>query len=129
MFPCEQKTQPSTSFKTSGQDFQTLNQTIGWDFEVFETKDWAQCLKSLAACVSYNTWVSYMFFQSVLFWSHFYCLYLFIVFMWVAARYLQHGKCNIWKRLMQCYLKSYNIVLNKDKNAYIVFCREEQYCK
>ena len=35
MFPDYQKTWPSICFKTSAQDFQTLSQTIGWDFEVF----------------------------------------------------------------------------------------------
>ena len=35
MFPDDQKTQPSICFKTSGQDFQTLSQTNGWDFQDF----------------------------------------------------------------------------------------------
>ena len=35
MFPVDQKTQPSIYFKTNNQDFQTLSQNIGLDFEVF----------------------------------------------------------------------------------------------
>ena len=31
----DQKTKLSICLKTSGQDFQTFNQKIGWDFEIF----------------------------------------------------------------------------------------------
>ena len=34
MFLDNQKTQWSIYFKTRGQDFQTISQKIGWDFEV-----------------------------------------------------------------------------------------------
>ena len=35
MLPEDQKNQTSIDFKTSDYDFQTLSETIGWDFEAF----------------------------------------------------------------------------------------------
>ena len=41
-----------------------------------EIKSWFQCLKNLATCLSYNTWLSYLFFQS----SKFFLGHIFILF-------------------------------------------------
>ena len=35
ILPYDQKNQMSIYFKTSKGDFQTLSQTVGWDFEAF----------------------------------------------------------------------------------------------
>ena len=45
MFAGHRKNQPSICFKKSGQDFETLIQTIGLDFDVFRGN---QTLKILA---------------------------------------------------------------------------------
>ena len=74
MFPVDRKTEPSICFITNGQSFQTLNQRIGQDFEVFRGNQKLSPVFEKRSHMSYNTWLSYVFCLSntVHFWSHIY---------------------------------------------------------
>ena len=83
----------------SKQEFKIFKHAVKQSVEIWkfseETKSTVKFLKSLAAFLSYSTWLSYVFFShssTVFFWSHFYFSYPVFVFMWVTARYLKHGK-------------------------------------
>ena len=71
----------------SKQMAKTFKQSAKQLFKILKSsekiKSRVQFLKSLAKSLSYNMWLNYVFFQSntVLFWSHFYFLYPFFVFM------------------------------------------------
>ena len=122
MFPNDQKTQPSICFKTSGQDFQTLSQTIGWDFEVsWGNQKLRLVLKTLATCFNYNTWLSYVFFQSnaALFGRTFIWYPFYVNNCW----YLQNGEYQIkfekgWYNVIQ---KVKTLPVIKDQNAAAAF--------
>ena len=85
-----------------------------------ETKSWVQCLKYLTTSLSYNTWLSYVFFQSNAFpfWGRFYFVSIFCVYVsncWILATWKmpnQIGKawCNVIQKVT-------TLPPNKDQNA------------
>ena len=118
---CFPMTKKLSQVFVSKQAAKTFKHSAKQTVEIFKTsektKSWVQCLKGLAACLSYKTWLSYVFFQSdkVLFWSHFLFSHPFFVFMWVTAKYLQYGKLEKgWYNVIQ---KVKTLPVNKDKNV------------
>ena len=84
MFLDDQKTQPDISFKIRGQDFQTLSQAFGWDFEVFRVKQKLRSVfKKLSHMFEIMTWLSYVFFkQTQFFFSPTFFFHVFFLCSW-----------------------------------------------
>ena len=64
MFPDEQKTKARICFKTSTKTSkQSAKQSVEILKSLVKTKAESSCIKTLVTCLSYNKWLSYVFFQ------------------------------------------------------------------
>lgn len=107
MFLDDQKTQPDISFKIRGQDFQTLSQAFGWDFEVFRVKQkLCSVFKKLSHMFEIMTWLSYVFFKQTQF-------FFSPTFFFMSFFCVHESNCQMlltWEMPMQiCYSKNSNI--------------------